>query len=163
MPNAQAQMSLIRSTYEKAGLDMSKTAYFEAHGTGTPVGDPLELLAIGQTIGAARAEHASPPVIVGSVKSNIGHLEGSSGIAGVIKTVLLLEQGQIPAVAEFKSLNPRIKDAEWNIKIPTELTPWPGHGLRRASVNSFGYGGSNGHVILDDALHYLQGEFISET
>ncbi|KAM7200798.1 hypothetical protein V8F33_003729 [Rhypophila sp. PSN 637] len=160
VPNAHAQMSLIRSTYEKAGLEMSKTAYFEAHGTGTPVGDPLELLAIGQTIGASRAQHGTQPVIVGSVKSNIGHLGGSSGIAGVIKTVLLLEQGQIPAVAEFQNLNPRIKDAEWNIKIPTELTPWPGHGLRRASVNSFGYGGTNGHVILDDAFHYLRGEFI---
>ncbi|KAM7210294.1 lovastatin diketide synthase [Rhypophila decipiens] len=156
VPNAHAQMSLIRSTYEKAGLEMSKTAYFEAHGTGTPVGDPLELLAIGQTIGAARAQHGTQPFIVGSVKSNIGHLGGASGIAGVIKTVLLLEQGQIPAVAEFQNLNPRIKDAEWNIKIPTELTPWPDHGLRRASVNSFGYGGSNGHVILDDAFHYLR-------
>ncbi|KAK3300901.1 uncharacterized protein B0H64DRAFT_449476, partial [Chaetomium fimeti] len=155
VPNAHAQMSLIRSTYAKAGLDMSQTTYFEAHGTGTPVGDPLELLAIGQTIGAARGE-GDEPVLVGSVKSNIGHLEGSSGIAGVIKTVLALERAEIPAVAEFKNLNPRIKQDEWNIQIPTELTPWPTNGLRRASINSFGYGGSNGHVILDDALNYLQ-------
>nr|UWV21335.1 polyketide synthase 2 [Chaetomium globosum] len=157
VPNAHAQMSLIRSTYAKAGLDMSQTTYFEAHGTGTPVGDPLELLAIGQTIGAARGE-GDEPVLVGSVKSNIGHLEGSSGIAGVIKTVLALERAEIPAVAEFKELNPRIKQDEWNIRIPTELTPWPASasGLRRASINSFGYGGTNGHVILDDALNYLQ-------
>ncbi|KAH6636358.1 hypothetical protein F5144DRAFT_619703 [Chaetomium tenue] len=157
VPNAHAQMSLIRSTYAKAGLDMSQTTYFEAHGTGTPVGDPLELLAIGQTIGAARGE-GDEPVLVGSVKSNIGHLEGSSGIAGVIKTVLALERAEIPAVAEFKELNPRIKQDEWNIRIPTELTPWPAcaNGLRRASINSFGYGGTNGHVILDDALNYLQ-------
>ena len=158
MPNAHAQMSLIRSTYAKAGLDMDQTTYFEAHGTGTPVGDPLELLAIGQTIGASRAGK-NQPILVGSVKSNIGHLEGSSGIAGVIKTVLALEHAEIPAVAEFKSLNPRIDQEAWNIRIPTELTPWPVNGLRRASVNSFGYGGSNGHVILDDALNYLRGEF----
>jgi len=156
-PNPDAQMSLIRSTYAKAGLEMNKTTYFEAHGTGTALGDPVELLAVGKTVGASR-DKDDQPLFVGSVKSNIGHLEGSSGIAGVIKTILALERAEIPAVAEFKSLNPNIKQDEWNIRIPTELTPWPADGLRRASINSFGYGGSNAHVILDDALNYLQGE-----
>ena len=149
-------MSLIRSVHEKAGLSLDQTTYFEAHGTGTSVGDPLELLAIGKTIGAARTE-GQGPVLIGSVKSNIGHLEGAAGIAGVIKTVLILETGLIPSVAEFEEANPRFRLDEWNIKIPTELTPWPSPGLRRASVNSFGYGGTNGHVILDDAMNYLSG------
>ncbi|OIW35579.1 hypothetical protein CONLIGDRAFT_63350 [Coniochaeta ligniaria NRRL 30616] len=155
VPSAEAQMSLIQTTYDRAGLDFKQTSYFEAHGTGTPVGDPLELLAIGKTIGAARQELGGP-VIVGSVKSNIGHLEGSSGVAGVIKAVLALENGAIPAVAEFENPNPRLRLDEWNLQIPKELTAWPSPGLRRVSINSFGYGGSNAHVILDDALHYLE-------
>ncbi|KAK1147260.1 Type I Iterative Polyketide synthase (PKS) [Aspergillus melleus] len=154
VPSAEAQINLIKSTYEAAGLDFSKTTYFEAHGTGTPVGDPLELCAIGRTFGLAKGEH-DYPLLVGSVKSNIGHLEGASGIAGVIKTVLALEQGMIPAVHGFETPNPRLRLEEWNIKIPMELTQWPTVGLRRASVNSFGYGGTNAHLILDDALHYL--------
>ncbi|KAF7184331.1 hypothetical protein CNMCM7691_005083 [Aspergillus felis] len=155
VPSAEAQINLIKSTYEAAGLDFSKTTYFEAHGTGTPVGDPLEISAIGQTIGLAKGE-LDYPLLVGSVKSNIGHLEGASGIAGVIKTVLALEQGMIPAVHGFETPNPRLRLEEWNIKIPSELTQWPTAGLRRASVNSFGYGGTNAHLILDDALHYLE-------
>ncbi|GKZ28425.1 type I Iterative Polyketide synthase (PKS) [Aspergillus brasiliensis] len=155
VPSPEAQRSLIRSTYKAAGLGFSETVYFEAHGTGTPVGDPLELSAIGETIGIARAADGCPPLLVGSVKSNIGHLEGASGIAGLIKTVLVLEQGQIPAVHGIKSPNPRFDLERWNICIPNELTPWPTPGLRRASVNSFGYGGTNSHVILDDAFHYL--------
>ncbi|KAL6230297.1 hypothetical protein BDW75DRAFT_248783 [Aspergillus navahoensis] len=155
VPSSEAQISLIQSTYNAAGLAFSETAYFEAHGTGTPVGDPLELSAIGETIGVARAADGCPPLLVGSVKSNIGHLEGASGIAGLIKTVLVLEQGRIPAVHGFEAPNPRFELERWNISIPTELTPWPTPGLRRASVNSFGYGGTNSHVILDDAFHYL--------
>ncbi|RAK74691.1 type I polyketide synthase [Aspergillus fijiensis CBS 313.89] len=155
VPSSEAQVNLIRSTYAAAGLDFSETAYFEAHGTGTPVGDPLELSAIGETIGISKAVAGSPPLLVGSVKSNIGHLEGASGIAGLIKTVLILEKGQVPAVHGFEAPNPRFQLDKWNIHIPTELTPWPTTGLRRASVNSFGYGGTNSHVILDDAFHYL--------
>ncbi|KAL3479548.1 hypothetical protein BJX99DRAFT_255544 [Aspergillus californicus] len=160
VPSSDAQASLIRSTYEVAGLGFAKTAYFEAHGTGTPVGDPLELSAIGETIGVAKAADGSPPLLVGSVKSNIGHLEGASGIAGLIKTVLVLEQGQIPAVHGFEAPNPRFELDKWNIHIPAELTPWPTPGLRRASVNSFGYGGTNSHVILDDAFHLAERNLI---
>lgn len=117
----------------------------------------MELSAIGQTIGSAKGEN-DYPLLVGSVKSNIGHLEGASGIAGVIKTVLALEKGMIPAVHGFETPNPRLRLEEWNIEIPMELTQWPTVGLRRASVNSFGYGGTNAHLILDDALHYLDGK-----
>lgn len=157
VPSSEAQRSLIRSTYKAAGLGFSETVYFEAHGTGTPVGDPLELSAIGETIGVARAADGCPPLLVGSVKSNIGHLEGGSGIAGLIKTVLVLEHGLIPAVHGIEAPNPRFDLERWNICIPTELTPWPTPWPRRASVNSFGYGGTNSHVILDDAFHYLAG------
>lgn len=118
------------------------------------MGDPLELLAIGQTIGAARAED-DHPVIVGSVKSNLGHLEGASGIAGVIKTILTLENGAIPAVAEFETPNPRLRLDEWRLQIPSTLTPWPTDGLRRASVNSFGYGGTNAHVGFQKIIDQL--------
>ncbi|KAE8394606.1 putative lovastatin nonaketide synthase [Aspergillus alliaceus] len=161
VPSSDAQVNLIRSTYEAAGLDFSRTTYFEAHGTGTAVGDPLEISAIGQTIGSAKTKN-DYPLLVGSVKSNIGHLEGASGIAGVIKTVLALENGMIPAVHGFQTPNPRLRLEEWNILIPSELTPWPTSGLRRASVNSFGYGGTNAHLILDDAFHYLKGISLDE-
>lgn len=90
------------------------------------------------------------------MKSNIGHLEGASGIAGLIKAVLVLEKGLIPPNAIFENLNPKIDLDYLRIKLPQELTKWPTKGLRRASINSFGFGGSNSHVILDDAYHYLR-------
>ncbi|KAI0854080.1 hypothetical protein F5Y00DRAFT_250253 [Daldinia vernicosa] len=113
-PSKEAQESLIRFTYKKAGLDMGSTRYFEAHGTGTPVGDPLETGAIGSVFRHYRSPEE--PLYVGSVKSNIGHLEGASGVAGVIKVILALERGIIPPNANFERLNPKI-DAEFlNIK-----------------------------------------------
>jgi acyl transferase domain-containing protein/NADPH:quinone reductase-like Zn-dependent oxidoreductase/ubiquinone/menaquinone biosynthesis C-methylase UbiE len=93
---------------------------------------------------------------VGSTKPNIGHLEGASGLAGLIKAVLSLEKGVIAPNIRFQKGNPAIDFEGWRIRVPTEATPWPVPGLRRASVNSFGYGGTNGHVIVDDAYHYLQ-------
>ena len=90
------------------------------------------------------------------MKSNVGHLEGASGIAGLIKTVLALEKGVIPPTTNFERLNPEI-DAEYlNIAFPLRPTLWPGNGIRRASVNSFGFGGSNSHIVIDDAYHYLR-------
>ena len=153
VPNSDAQRDLIVSTYASAGIGMDRTNYFEAHGTGTPVGDPLELAAVGSAMAAARS--GKDPLLVGSVKPNVGHLEGCAGLAGVIKSILSMEKGVIPAVAEFTVLNPRLKLDAWGVSIPTELTPWP-PGLRRASVNSFGYGGTNAHAIMDDAYHYLK-------
>lgn len=90
------------------------------------------------------------------MKTNIGHLEGCAGLAGLIKTVLVLEKGQIPPLAGFEKPNPRLKLEEWHVALPEHLVPWPNTGLRRASVNSFGYGGANAHVIVDDAEHFLQ-------
>lgn len=153
-PSAEAQEALIRDTYQEAGLDMSTTRYFEAHGTGTPVGDPLELNGIYSAFKDTRPQ--GQPLLVGAVKSNIGHLEGTSGVAGLIKTILTLERGVIPPNIGYEHPNPRISLDSWNINFPLEPTLWPSNGLRRASVSSFGFGGSNAHAILDDAYNYLR-------
>lgn len=154
IPNGKAQAELIQKTYAIAGLPLDRTGYFEAHGTGTPVGDPIELSAIGSSFGKQRDQ--GNPLIVGSVKPNIGHTEGAAGLAGVVKSVLALEAGIIPPLADFQELNERLRLEEWNLALPLKPTPWPAPGLRRASVNSFGFGGANAHVILDDAYHYLK-------
>lgn len=153
-PDQNAQESLIRETYQKGGLDMSCTRYFEAHGTGTKIGDPIEARALGRAF--RRHRSIRDPLYVGAVKSNIGHLEGASGLAGLIKTVLVLERGIIPPNTNFEALNSNIDSEFLRIKFPLKATPWPVHGLRRASVNSFGFGGSNSHAVLDDACHYLR-------
>ncbi|KAI1823452.1 hypothetical protein F4861DRAFT_549734 [Xylaria intraflava] len=153
-PSSVAQAALIRKAYEQIGSDYSSTGYFEAHGTGTAVGDPIETRAISAAFSAHRT--AENPLFIGSVKANIGHLEASSGIAGLIKVILALERGEIPPNALLQRLNPAIKADEWHFKFPKSPLPWPTDGLRRASVNSFGFGGANAHVILDDAFHYLQ-------
>ncbi|KAI1326775.1 putative polyketide synthase [Xylariaceae sp. FL0255] len=152
-PSSQAQEALIKETYRRAGLSMKPTRYFEAHGTGTAIGDPREARAIGSSFEGARS--SSDPIFVGALKSNIGHLEGASGIAGVIKTVLILERGIIPPNTNFEKINPEIDDSRLGIKFPDRSYPWPSNGLRRASINSFGYGGANSHIVLDDAYHYL--------
>ena len=155
LPLREAQARLIRTAYKQAGCDFSQTGYFEAHGTGTPAGDPIETGAIGETMGTARPDGEEGKLYVGSVKPNIGHLEGASGLAGMIKTILSMEKGVIAPNIRFEQGNKNIDFDKWRIRIPTEPTPWPTAGLRRASVNSFGYGGANSHVILDDAYHYM--------
>ncbi|KKY29358.1 putative polyketide [Diaporthe ampelina] len=137
-PSKNMQVQLIHETYRKAGLDMKHTRFFEAHGTGTPMGDPIEARAIGE----AFFNYRSPedPIYVGAVKSNVGHLEGASGLAGVVKTILALEKGIIPPNANFESLNPQIDADFFNLRFPVEHVAWPAsaEGIRRASVNSFG-------------------------
>ncbi|KAJ5703226.1 hypothetical protein N7488_010774 [Penicillium malachiteum] len=152
-PSGTAQAQLIQRTYQKAGLSLEPTRYFEAHGTGTPVGDPIECEAIGEVFRNVRS--SSDPLVVGALKSNIGHLEGASGIAGIVKSIMILENGIIPPNTNFEKPNPRIDLESLNIRLPLEAIPWPTTGLRRASVNSFGVGGSNAHAVLDDALNYL--------
>ena len=152
-PTKSAQVDLIRQAYECVGLDPSSTRYFEAHGTGTPVGDPIEASAISSVF----TKYRSPkdPIYIGALKSNIGHLEGAAGIAGLLKSVFVLERGIIPPNCWFERPNPKIPVDDWNLKFPTTATLWPNQGLRRASINAFGYGGSNAHVIMEDALSYL--------
>ncbi|KAG8166767.1 hypothetical protein KVR01_002456 [Diaporthe batatas] len=155
MPSSDAQLSNIKAVYQEAGLDVDQTGYVECHGTGTPAGDPKECFAVSRAFCGGR--NADNPILVGSIKPNIGHLEGAAGIAGLIKAVLAVERGQIPKNLYFdpSTGNPDIKFDEWKIKVPTSLTDWPLSGLRRASVNCFGFGGTNAHVILDDAGSYL--------
>ncbi|KAI0142877.1 putative polyketide synthase [Xylariaceae sp. FL1272] len=152
-PSKEHQLQLIESTYRKAGLDMAMTRFFEAHGTGTAIGDPIEAMAIGNAFAPDRAP--DDPLFIGSIKANIGHLEGAAGIAGIIKAILVLERGTIPPIANLHKLNDNIDASFLNLEFPTTPTPWPRTGLRRASVNSFGFGGTNSHAILDDAYHYL--------
>ncbi|KUI57610.1 Lovastatin diketide synthase LovF [Cytospora mali] len=155
MPSTAAQLSNIKAVYKEAGLEVDQTAYVECHGTGTPAGDPKESFAVSQAFCENR--DADKPILIGSIKPNIGHLEGAAGVAGLIKAVLAVERGQITKNLYFDPSigNPDIRFDEWKVKVPTSLTPWPMDGLRRASVNCFGFGGTNAHIILDDAGTYL--------
>ena len=159
MPSPVSQAALIRDTYAKAGLDPRKEQercqYFEAHGTGTQTGDPIEAEAIKSAFfGPANEESTEQtfPLYVGSVKTTIGHTEGTAGLAAVIKASLALQHMVIPPNMLFEELNPAIRPFYSNLCIPTEAKSWPllPEGTpRRISVNSFGFGGSNAHVILE--------------
>lgn len=117
VPSSISQENLIRETYKKAGLSMEPTRFFEAHGTGTPVGDPNESKALGAAFRHTRT--VQDPLWVGAVKSNIGHLEGASGVAGVIKAILVLEKGIIPPNTNFERVNPKIDMDFLRIKVPS--------------------------------------------
>jgi acyl transferase domain-containing protein/acyl carrier protein len=146
-PSGHSQQALIRRALEFAGVAPEELGYVEAHGTGTPLGDPIEMEALGAVLGSGRAA----PCLVGSVKTNLGHLEGAAGIAGLIKTVLALQHGSVPAHLHFRSLNPHISMPP-ALAIPTSLSPWPaGRGRRCAGVSSFGWSGTNAHVVLEAA------------
>lgn len=153
LPSSEAQEALIKKVYEEAGLDPARTSYVESHGTGTKVGDPLEAAALSRVFGPGRP--VSQPLVVGSVKTNIGHLEGASGLAGLIKTVLMLENNLILPNVNFEKANELIPLYRMKLKVPTTLQPWPTDGVRRASVCNYGYGGSNAHIVIDDASGYL--------
>ncbi|KAJ4361269.1 hypothetical protein N0V95_002038 [Ascochyta clinopodiicola] len=154
MPSADAQEQLALAAYSAADLSPSETRYVEAHGTGTQAGDTQETLGLSRVFSPHRS--SSDKLFLGSVKTNIGHLEACAGLASLIKVIFILEQGQIPPNISFKIPNPKIDWDDWKLHVPTELTPWPTNGLRRASAQAFGYGGTNAHVILDDAYHYLE-------
>ncbi|GAB3257949.1 non-ribosomal peptide synthetase/type I polyketide synthase [Kineosporia babensis] len=150
VPNPDAQVRLISRVCAQAGITPGELQYVEAHGTSTPVGDPIEAAALGRAleIGRAPGEHC----YVGSVKTNIGHTEAAAGIAGLIKTVLALKHGVIPPHINLSEVNPAIDLAAMPYRIPTTAVPWPLHqGPARAGVNSFGFGGTNAHVLLEQA------------
>jgi acyl transferase domain-containing protein len=157
MPSSTAQTRLIRSTYEKAGLDLARPEdrcqYFEAHGTGTPAGDPEEANAIHAAFfSSGSTEDARGKLYVGSIKTVVGHTEGTAGLAGLIKASLSIQRGVIPPNMHFESVNPKIAPLTSRLRVPTDPLPWPAlpPGVpRRASVNSFGFGGTNAHVILE--------------
>ena len=148
-PNAQAQKAVIREAWAVAGLEPKDAGYIEAHGTGTNLGDPIEARALGEVLAGRPPQE---PVWVGSVKTNIGHLESAAGIAGVIKTALALYHETIPPHLHFKQINPHIPIDELPLAIPTQRIPWPkGNGPRYAGVSSFGFGGTNAHIVLGEA------------
>ncbi|RUP66570.1 Gramicidin S synthase 2 [Streptomyces sp. NP10] len=150
VPNPDAQVDLIRRVCAEAGITPGDLQYMEAHGTSTPVGDPIEANALARALAVGRAPGAR--AYVGSVKTNIGHTESAAGIAGLIKTVLSIGHRTIPPHINLENLNPAIDPATLPYEIPTRPTAWPAHeGPARAGVNSFGFGGTNAHVVLEEA------------
>ncbi|MEV5357092.1 type I polyketide synthase [Streptomyces sp. NPDC052693] len=151
-PDAAAQQTVLRTAYERAGVDPADVGYVELHGTGTRVGDPVEAHALGQVLGNATGRRS--PLAVGSVKTNIGHLEGAAGIAGLIKTVLCLSHGHLVPSLNHERPNPAIDLDRLGLRVQRELAPWtpdtPGVPLR-AGVSSFGMGGTNAHLVLEAA------------
>ncbi len=144
VPNPQAQIALMRKAYREAGISADEIDYLEAHGTGTAVGDPIETRAIGEALGQAR----STPLPIGSVKSNVGHLETASGVAGLAKALYAIRHRVVPATISMKTPNPKIRFDEWNIEVVSENRPLKAEGRLVVGVNSFGFGGANAHVIL---------------
>ncbi|HSP79366.1 MAG TPA: beta-ketoacyl synthase N-terminal-like domain-containing protein, partial [Myxococcaceae bacterium] len=147
-PNGQAQQAVIRAALERAGVKPHQVSYVEAHGTGTRLGDPIELGALGAVLGEGRSPQQ--PVKVGSVKTNVGHLESAAGVVGLIKVVLSLEHQALPPHLHLKTPSPYIPWKELPVEVPTRLTPWEG-AQRVAGVSSFGLSGTNAHVILEQA------------
>ncbi|KAK0617489.1 hypothetical protein B0T14DRAFT_484399 [Immersiella caudata] len=161
-PSQRAQEALMRSCYRQANINPAETGYVEAHGTGTPTGDPIELQAIVNVIGAV-GHSPEEPLLIGSVKTAVGHTEAASGLASVIKVVLGLEKGLVPPNSNFQLLNPKVRKDDGTFKIPTSLVPWPLKGdVRRASINNFGFGGANAHVIIEDT-HTAAGPYANGT
>ncbi|MDQ1184613.1 SDR family NAD(P)-dependent oxidoreductase [Agrobacterium larrymoorei] len=147
LPSREAQAQLLRNVYDDHGIDRSQLAFVEGHGTGTKVGDPAELWAIGTVLAKGRAE----PLPIGSIKSNIGHAEPASGILGLIKAMLSLENDIFPATLHAHELNSSVDFTDLNIDVNRELRRLERDGTRRlAGVNSFGFGGTNVHVVLSD-------------
>jgi acyl transferase domain-containing protein/acyl carrier protein len=150
VPNGPSQQAVIRKALENAGVEPRQVGYVETHGTGTALGDPIEAGALGAALGIDRPEDR--PVKIGSVKTNIGHLEAAAGIAGLIKVVLALRHEEIPPHLHLKQPNPLIAWNELPLELPTTRTPWPpGKEPRIAGVSSFGFSGTNAHVILEEA------------
>ncbi|TLP60513.1 type I polyketide synthase, partial [Microbispora triticiradicis] len=147
VPDAAAQQRVVRLAVERAGVDPGAVQVVELHGTGTRVGDPIEAAALGAALGAARP--ATQPLLVGSVKTNIGHLEGAAGIAGLLKAVLGIHHREVPPSLNYETPNPAIDLDALNLRVVTEPSPWPRPGLPLvAGVSSFGVGGVNCHVVL---------------
>jgi acyl transferase domain-containing protein/SAM-dependent methyltransferase len=148
-PNGPAQEAVIREALAAAGVAPKEISYLEAHGTGTSLGDPIEVRAACAVLCQDRS--ADQPLALGSIKTNIGHLEAAAGVAGLLKVILALQHKSIPPHLHLKKKNPYIDWDRWPIVVPTALTPWnPANGRRIAGVSSFGFSGTNAHVILEE-------------
>ncbi|POS74158.1 polyketide synthase-3 [Diaporthe helianthi] len=151
LPDGAAQQDLIRECYERAGLDPRDTAVVEAHGTGTIAGDPIEAKAIGRSFRWEGTGPSGTPVLIASVKTNLGHTEAASGLAALIKMAKSVEYGQVAPSLNFERANPSIDLDALRLEVPLKSQPWPANYRRRASINNFGYGGTNAHVIIEAA------------
>ncbi|WP_405891116.1 type I polyketide synthase [Streptomyces sp. NBC_00133] len=150
VPSQAAQESVIRAAYEQAGIDPRSVQYVEAHGTGTPVGDPIEAAALGAALGAGRP--AWDRLLIGSAKTNVGHLEGAAGIVGLLKTLLSLHHQELPPSRNFEVPNPAIPFDELGLAVQREVTPWPRPDRPLVGgVSSFGMGGTNCHVVVGES------------
>ena len=148
VPNGQAQQAVIREALANAGLEPSRVNYVEAHGTGTPLGDPIEVRALGAVLGENR--DPARPFLIGTVKTNIGHLEAAAGVAGLIKVVLAMRHGRIPASLHFTEPSPHIPWSELPVAVASVSTPWPVEPdeLPIAGISAYGFSGTNAHVIV---------------
>ncbi len=151
VPGVETQAKMLEDAFAKAGIEPKQVRYMEAHGTGTPVGDPIETRALGQVLSRGRDE--GDYCLIGSVKTNVGHLESGSGVAGVAKAALVLYHNMVPASLNFKRPNPNIPFEEFKLKVASELQPLPHLGDLPpvVGVNSFGFGGTNSHIVLGAA------------
>jgi acyl transferase domain-containing protein len=148
-PSGLSQQRVLRRALHNALLEPSRVTFVETHGTGTVVGDTIEVEALAEVYGAPSA---TGPCYLGAVKTNVGHLEGAAGAAGVIKMVLCLRHGRIPPNLHFRDSNPHLALERTRFRLPLEVQPWTAtDGPRRGAVSSFGLGGTNGHVILEEA------------
>ncbi|KAJ2996994.1 hypothetical protein NUW58_g789 [Xylaria curta] len=156
LPSMEGQIDVISRAYRLAGLDPNDTFYVECHGTGTPVGDPIEVNALHQALGAWRPQ--SSPILIGSVKPNVGHSEAASSMATLMKAVMALEQGLIPPTAGLTKLSPSIPWDDINVQVVSEPTPFPvSQTIKRVGVNAFGYGGTNAHAIIESTESFVPG------
>ncbi|KAI0151716.1 polyketide synthase-like protein [Xylariaceae sp. FL1272] len=158
-PSIDSQEALVRKAYSKSGLNLADTDYIECHGTGTPVGDPIEVEALGRCFGNT---DRSRPLLLGSSKPGLGHSEAASGITSLIKVALSFEHSKIAPTIGVKNLNPKLRLDSYNFEIATEVENWP-RSLRRASINGFGYGGSNAHIIAESASSYFAAQRLTPT
>ena len=149
VPNGHSQQAVIEQALRNAAIDAAEIDLIEAHGTGTSLGDPIELNALEKTFGAARRDR--PPLWVSSVKTNIGHAEAAAGIAGLIKAVLSIQHQSIPAHLHLNEPTSKFEWTQSKLDVPRELIDWKSDSLRRAGVSSFGFGGTNAHVVLEQA------------
>jgi NADPH:quinone reductase-like Zn-dependent oxidoreductase/3-oxoacyl-(acyl-carrier-protein) synthase/acyl carrier protein len=151
-PNGLSQQAVIRSALRNARLEPHEIGFVEAHGTGTSLGDPIEMEALDAVYGGAGVEGDASPCLIGAVKTNFGHLEAAAGVAGLIKTVLCLENGVIPKNLHFQKLNPQIVLDGSRLAVAAEPVPWPrGTRPRVAGVSGFGISGTNAHIIVEEA------------
>ena len=148
-PNGPAQEAVIRDALRNGGVAPHEVGYVEAHGTGTSLGDPIEVQALAAVLGEGRSPDA--PLAIGSLKTNVGHLEGVAGVAGLIKAVLVLQHAEVPPHLHLRNPNPHIDWASLPVVVPTERTPWPSVAARIAGVSAFGFSGTNAHLVLQEA------------